>query len=126
MQETIGAAITFSFVWVSQGAGWEIGVWACLNLVGLQIESFINQKSGNVFELGMARVLKFLLLGINYMLIINANLVGIVGYDRTIKLSSFLLTAENFSFLSMLLIAYCYASINILIQNNGYSKVKME
>lgn len=93
IQETIGAAITFTFVWVSQGAGWEVGCWACLNFAGLQIESFINKRTGDTFELGVARVLKFVLLGINYMLIINANLVGIVGYDKAIKLSSFIYTS---------------------------------
>ena len=98
MRETIGAAITFLFVWVSQGVGWEVGCWACLNFAGLQIESFIAQYSSNKFELGAGRIVKFCMLGLNYMLILNANLVGIVGYDKALKLSAFLVLSGKISF----------------------------
>ena len=97
IRESLGAAITFLVVWLSQGAGWEVGVWAMLNFTGLQVESLLNQSVGDGFEVGAARVFKFALLGVNYLLILKANLVGIIGLDRATKLATILFENGGFS-----------------------------
>ena len=68
----------------------EVAIWALLNFLGLQIESFVNRNVGDIFEEGAARVIKYLILGLNYIAILKANLVGILGSEKTMTLTSIL------------------------------------
>jgi hypothetical protein len=91
IKESIGAFLAFFVVWLSQGASWEVGVWALLNFTGLQLESFISRISHRNFEFGAKRILKFFIIGMNYLFILKANFIGVVGYDKTVKFGKLLM-----------------------------------
>lgn len=48
----------------------------------------MNRNSGDIFEEGAARVVKYAMLGLNYIAILKANLVGILGSEKTMTMTS--------------------------------------
>ena len=55
---------------------------------------------------------KSLFLGLNYFLILLANLTGIVGVAKTTKLMSFFAASNWFELGTVIFILYCYTVVN--------------
>ncbi|CAG5098688.1 Oidioi.mRNA.OKI2018_I69.XSR.g15889.t1.cds [Oikopleura dioica] len=116
ISETIGAMLTFVIVWLSQGMSWTVGIWAIVNFLGLQLESLMGRTFGDEFDRWR---LKSLLLGVNYFLILLANLTGIIGVSKTTKLLSYFAKISWSDFATVILILYCYTVLNYYRQNRS-------
>ena len=51
-----------------------------------------------MFEEGAARVIKYFMLGINYIAILKANLIGILGSEKTMDLTTILYNSGKKNF----------------------------
>ena len=100
----------------------EVAIWALLNFLGLQIESFVNRNFGDIFEEGAARVIKYLILGLNYIAILKANLVGILGSEKTMTLTSILYNSGSIlqHILQIYRIKFSKFRFSIAVFNNAY------
>ena len=108
--------LTFVIVWLSQGMSWTVGIWAIVNFLGLQLESLMGRTFGDEFDRWK---LKSLLLGLNYFLILLANLTGIIGVSKTTKLLSYFAKISWSDFATVILILYCYTVLNYYRQNRS-------
>ncbi len=109
ISETIGAFLTFVIVWLSQGMSWTVGIWAIVNFVGLQLESLMGRTFTSEFDYFRS---KSLFLGLNYFLILLANLTGILGVAKTTKLMGFFAASSWFELGTVIIILYCYTVVN--------------